>query len=908
MIRMVQSSSSAHAKAYFSDALQKTDYYLNDQELQGQFFGRLAERMGIKKEATKDVFFALCENINPASGEQLTLRNRDDRTVGYDINFHCPKSVSVINALSGDNHIIAAFQASVYETMKDIEADSMTRVRKNGAYEDRKTGELAWAEFTHQTARPVDGSVPDPHLHSHCFVFNATWDAQEKEIKAGQFRDIKRDMPYYQARFHKILSDKLIDLGYQIKRTNKSFEIEGVPKGVVGLFSKRTNEIGQFAKEHGITDAKAMSELGARTRSKKQKGLTMAELKTEWVKQINEEVIYEPQEADKAIRFAPKKEAIKAKAVDCIDYAVNHAFERASVMPDRRLLETAYKQSIGNRSIALDDITNEFLNETNIIFIKDKYRTYCTTHEVLIEEKQMVDLARQGQGKMKPLFNDVPVMQLEGQQAEAIAHILTTPHQVSIIRGAAGSGKTKVMTEASNLINKADKKLFVVAPTTQAREVLIKENFANAETVAKLLIDKKLQSELYNQVLWVDEAGLLGTKDMKALIGLAVEQKARLILGGDTRQHASVVRGDALRILNTVGEIKTAEVSKIYRQRNSNYRAIVEDLAKGNIKGGFDKLDSIGAIKNVDPLNPNEELVSDYINTVKKGKSALIVSPTHQQGDAVTDIIRSKLKAAGVLGKKELKAAKFINTNMTEAQKTDWRNFEDGQIIQFNQNVPQIKRGTIWAVKDITETVIKIENPNKEHQILPLDKPTAYDVFKPSEIGLVKGDKVKITRNSFDLQNKRLNNGQSFEVSKVNKSGKVVLINGQSKSRFILDKDFGHITHDYCTTSHSAQGKTVDEVFISQPSSTFTATDAKQFYVSVSRGRDNASIYTDDRIALLEYASEVGDRQSALELVGNHNAHIEHVEMNERASQLAKQKAITNETKQFKNRDYEPEL
>jgi conjugative relaxase-like TrwC/TraI family protein len=908
MIRMVQSSSSAHAKAYFSDALQKTDYYLNDQELQGQFFGRLAERMGIKKEATKDAFFALCENINPATGEQLTPRNRDDRTIGYDINFHCPKSLSVLNALSGDNHIITAFQASVYETMKNIEADSMTRVRKKGAYEDRKTGELVWAEFTHQTARPVDGSVPDPHLHSHCFVFNATWDEKEKEIKAGQFRDIKRDMPYYQARFHKILSDKLIDLGYQIKRTNKSFEIEGVPKGVVELFSKRTNEIGQFAKEHGITDAKAMSELGALTRSKKQKGLTMAELKTEWVKQINQELTFGPEEADKVIRFAPKKDFIKDTPADCVKYALNHSFERASVVANRRLLATAYQQSIGHRSISLDDITDQLMSDTNVIFIKDGTRTDCTTYEVLTEEKEMVKLARKGQGKLKPLYDHVPMMELEGQHEEAIGHVLTTSHQVSILRGAAGSGKTTVMTEASKLIQQANKKLFVAAPTTQAREVLIKDGFSNAVTVAKLLSDKDLQSQLYNQVLWVDEAGLLGTKDMKALIELAVEQKAHLILGGDTRQHASVVRGDALRILNTVGEIKTAEFNKIYRQRNANYRAIVEDLANGNIKGGFDKLDGIGAIKSVDPLNPNEELVGDYIKAVKKGKSALIVSPTHQQGDAVTNTVRSKLKAAGLLGKKELKAAKLTNTNMTEAQKTDWRNFEDGQIIQFNQNVPQIKRGSIWSVKGVTETAIKIEDPNKEHQILPLDKPAAYDVFKPSEIGLVKGDKVKITRNSFDIQNKRLNNGQSLEVFKVNKSGKVVLINGQSKSRFILDKDFGHITHDYCTTSHSAQGKTVDEVFISQPSSTFTATDAKQFYVSVSRGRDNASIYTDDRIALLEYASEVGDRQSALELVGNHNAHIEHVEMNERASQLAKQKAITNETKQFKNRDYEPEL
>ncbi|KAA0804586.1 relaxase domain-containing protein, partial [Staphylococcus aureus] len=63
------------------------------------------------------------------------------------------------------------------------------------------------------------------------------------------FKEIKRDMPYYQARFHKRLADKMTYLGYQVRVTDKSFEIEGVPQKVIDLFSKQTNEIGQVAKE-----------------------------------------------------------------------------------------------------------------------------------------------------------------------------------------------------------------------------------------------------------------------------------------------------------------------------------------------------------------------------------------------------------------------------------------------------------------------------------------------------------------------------------------------------------------------------------------------------------------------------------------------------------------------------------
>src|ERR1700678_4009296 len=142
MIRMIQSKAAGHAKAYFSDALSKSDYYVSDQEMAGYWQGKLAGRMGLKGATTKEAFFALCENINPATGEPLTPRTKEERTTGYDINFHCPKSVSVLHVLSKDDHILTAFKESVSETMQAIEADSKTRVRKNGTYDDRKTGEL----------------------------------------------------------------------------------------------------------------------------------------------------------------------------------------------------------------------------------------------------------------------------------------------------------------------------------------------------------------------------------------------------------------------------------------------------------------------------------------------------------------------------------------------------------------------------------------------------------------------------------------------------------------------------------------------------------------------------------------------------------------------------------------------
>ncbi len=863
---MIQSKAAAHAKSYFKDALAKADYYLGDQELPGFWQGKLADRLGLDGLDMKKAFYDLCENINPATGGHLTPRTKEDRKIGYDINFHCPKSVSILHGLSQDDHILTAFQDSVTEVMRNIEDDAKTRVRLDRQKAERATGELAWAQFTHLTARPLDGKPPDPHLHSHCFVFNATWDDAEQRIKAGEFRDIKRDMPFYQAQFHKVLSDKLTDLGYGIRRTDMSFEIEGVPQQVLDLFSKRTDAIGRVAKEQGITDARELDALGARTRAKKQKGHSMEELKADWLAQISE--LGKDGESDKMVRHAPEKDMPSLTGAQCLDHAVKHCFERASVIGDRRLLETAYRHGIG-RSVSVADIAVAFREDTRLIHQSEGSRRVCTTKEVFSEEQRMVGLARQGKGKLVAAYEKAPEIALNGQQAAAVSHVLTTSDRISIIRGAAGTGKTTLMTEAVKKFEAAGKKVTVVAPTAQAsRGVLKAEGFEDADTVARLIGDAKMQEKIKGQVLWVDEAGLLGNKDMMALLEFVTQHNTQLILGGDTRQHRSVVRGDALRVLNTVAGIQTAEVSKIYRQQNAEYKAAVEDLSQGHVAKAFHKLDAMKAIIEIDPNLVADRLVKDYMEALGNGKDALVICPTHAQGAEITKHIRNAMKETGLLGQKEIAVLQLVKTNLTEAEKADDRNFKDGQIVKFTQHVKGFKRGSVWTVSKTESGAVMLVNANGETKAAPLDKPDRYEVYTPQQISLSKGDKVLINANSFDRNGKRLENGDMLEVTAVKSNSLIMLRNSNGSMTYQVNQDFGHIAHAHCITSYASQGKTVKDVFIYQPAGTFPATDAKQFYVSVSRGKESVKVYTDDKEELLEYAQELGDRISAIEQFG----------------------------------------
>jgi hypothetical protein len=82
----------------------------------------------------------------------------------------------------------------------------------------------------------------------------------------------------------------------------------------------------------------------------------------------------------------------------------------------------------------------------------------------------------------------------------------------------------------------------------------------------------------------------------------------------------------------------------------------------------------------------------------------------------------------------------------------------------------------------------------------------------------------------------------------------------------VIGKDFGHIAHGYVVTSHASQGKTVDRVLIGQSYLSLPASDRQQLYVSVSRGREQALLFTDDKEALREAVARDRERLTATEV------------------------------------------
>jgi conjugative relaxase-like TrwC/TraI family protein len=864
MLRIICSEDAAHAKNYYTSNLKyEADpnklgkYYGQEQEVIGEWQGNAADLLGLNGKVDQESFEALCDNRRPDGKDRLTARTGDHRRVGYDFNFNCPKSVSVVHALTGDERVLGAFRESVSETMRQIESDMKTRVRVHGADEDRKTGNMVWGEFIHFTARPVEG-WPDPHLHAHCYAFNATYDPVEEKWKAGQFGDIKRDAEYYEAAFHARLAKKVGELGYVVGRSGDWWEIKGLSRETLEKFSQRTEKIEEAAKRGDVQDAHAKEKLAALTREKKVT-TSMAHLKREWVERLT----VEEKGALSGLLGHQQNQIITAR--ESMDYALAHCHERTSVVTDKALVTEALWHGVGHVDVAQ---TERQLLRDEILTQEMNGRRWCTTKEVLREEWENIGFVKKGYAQCRPL-NSQPYTfqnhQLGRDQKDAVRHVMTSSDRVIAARGPAGAGKTTMMQEAVAAIEAGGHRVFTFAPSAESsRGTLRKEGFQDAETVAHLLKNEALHPHLRGHVLWIDEAGLLSARQMRGIFQLAEKQDCRVILSGDTGQHTSVERGDALRLLETYAGLKAAQLTEIRRQKSDQYREAVRDLAKGDARRGFEKLDQMGAIKELPEGERYKQLATDYANTVSRRKTALVVSPTHAEGERVTAEIREELKNRGKLGSDERKVTRLINQQWTEAQRSNSQSYHSGLSVQFHQNAHGFTRGQRLTLSSVGHDghVYAQDEYGRQHA-LPLGQSSLFQVYEAQTLPLVPGDKVRITQNGFTSDGQhRLNNGAVYQVKGFTKMGDLKLTNG-----WVIDKNYGNLAHGYCQTSHVAQSKTVDRVFVAQSAASLGASSAEQFYVSVSRARDSVTVYTDDKARLFETIQSSGARPTAHEML-----------------------------------------
>nr|WP_315860602.1 MobF family relaxase [Rubinisphaera margarita] len=890
MLIATQGKNVAATRQYFETVLTQGDYYLG-QEVAGNWYGRGAELLGLGagSRVTREQFAALLSGKHPRSGAALTQRQRQDRRPGVDLTFSVPKSVSLAWAINNDERIVDALRQAVHETMeKDIEPLMMRRVRDKGraaTKERTRTGKLIYAEFLHKTSRPVEGR-PDPHLHVHAFAIN--WTEQNGRHYAGEFEEIIRQRPSLQAKFEARLAHKLQkELGYSVERTQyrqsgrlkAGWELCGIDRATIEKFSRRTEQVESAAEQNGIKDAAEKSRLGKLTREKKSADTSIEELRREWSSRLDNG----EREAFRSLKSPSLERAWSrqnADAEQALKFALDHHLFRQSTVERHQVIGTALEQAVSVLPEQMETAFAKLKLVRRTHNVEGAQRELVTTREVLDTERDVIAFAREGRGTRRPLGQKEYEFKrdwLNPQQKAAVQSVLTSRDTVMAITGGAGTGKSSLMQEAAEAVRGNGKEVRAFAPSTGACEVLQEKGFKNAQTVEYLLRSEKLQAELKNQVLWIDEAGLLDVRSMQGLFRIAKQQQARVVLSGDTRQHASPRRGEALRLLEREAGLNIARVETIQRQKG-DYQRAVELISKGHeivdtrtgttgLLAGFDLLDRLGKVQELSTEDRHAVLAESYVKSQVAGRSTLVVAPTHNEAAAVTQEIRTELRKQGRLPEIEHSVKQLRSLNLTDAQKSQPSTYADSRdwVIQFHQNVKGgFKKGERYRVNGVQENRVSlISIDGQQQKWLPAAASQRFEVYHEAELRLAAGDKIRFSLGGKGRDGKqRISNGRLDEVQSISASGELRL-----KSGLVIDRDYGHLDLGYVITSHASQGKDRHVAIAAMGSESLPAINAKQFYVTVSRGSEDVQIYVDNKARVRQAIARSGEQMSATEMV-----------------------------------------
>lgn len=874
MLRMVQNNDAAGAKRYYTEGLANGDYYVPEpdpragSETAGRWGGKGAERLGLTGPVERDAFNRLCENWLPDGTARLTPRTKADRRVGYDINFHCPKSVSVLYALTGDKAIFHAFQEAVRETMVAIEAEARTRVRLAGADGDRLTGNLVWAEFTHTTSRPVAG-IPDPHLHAHCFTFNATYDLVENRWKAAEFGGVKRDGAYFEAMFHSRLAYGLAQSGYEIQRRGFFWEVKGISDAVIERFSKRSTEIDAVAKRLEITDPDEKAALGAKTRRAKSEAKPWSAVIADWESRLSpdERMAVHAAKGDGPAALQTTKDG----TTGALNEAFRRCFERAALVREKQVLEEALRLGVG--WLTPQELSREFARY-EVVRREVNGERFVTTPRALAEEGLMLDFAKGGRGTCFPILKEVNAAvsnQLAPQDRRLVETVLTSPDRVIFLRGGRKVNEAQVAAAALGAMSFAGlPTVELIAASRGARRKESSSESRKAQTVSAFLESKDIKSELKEGVIWINGAGKLGFSHLADVFRAAEKHGARVVLFGNARWQDRGTQGDLLRLLETHAGLRMEERSES-RRNNAERRGVLEALSKGEHVKAFSKLDKLGGVYEAKAAEFRDSIASEFAKAVRGKKSALVVAENDHA--EITATVRSKLQGLRLLGKSR-SFEKLERIGLGDAERSDPSIYEPGQVVAFFKNAKGFRKGHRYEVvgRDPFGNVLAREGAWIE--ALPLKRSSDFALFRRGTIELAKGESIRITstgrtkNETFGMekllsdrqQAVRLENYRLFGIQAPDRRYRVprnsihriagFTLHGDIKleNGWVLPKNFGHLDYGYCVSSQAPKECAAQHLIVARPSEPSDRRYSELGFVGLAeRKPQTITVVTDDK-------------------------------------------------------------
>ena len=360
-------------------------------------------------------------------------------------------------------------------------------------------------------------------------------------------------------------------------------------------------------------------------------------------------------------------------------------------------------------------------------------------------------------------------LELSEKQREAV--IAVQEHNVCVITGGPGTGKTTIIKTIIEMYKQEEKKVVLCAPTGRAAKRMSEATGEEAKTLHRLLeIGKTSSDELQNidpnvevapldaDVIIVDEVSMVDIFLMNYLLQ-AIYKGTKLVLVGDSNQLPSVGPGNVLKDIIQSERLTTITLNKIFRQ-----------AAKSKIILNSHKVNEGISIFSKDEQNENEELIEDFFFINETNKLKVL--------ENVISLCTGRLERYG---------------NYTFAQNI--------------QVISPTKKGEL-GTRELNKSLQQAINPESEEKN---ERKYIDSVFR-------EGDRIMQIKNNYDIywekreptleMGKGVFNGEYGTILNIDEVEKKVKIKfDDDKLVWYNFDELEQIEHSYCITVHKAQRK-----------------------------------------------------------------------------------------------------
>jgi conjugative relaxase-like TrwC/TraI family protein len=647
----------------------REEYYTGSGESPGFWLGEGARRLELEGPVEPEHLRQVLAGVSP-HGEILTAGRVDEakRVAGFDLTFSAPKSVSLLFGLSdpGVSAIVrGVHEDAVEQALGYLERNALALRRGAGGHNSARAEGLVAAGFTHRTSR-----AGDPQLHTHVLVANVakgvdgTWSAPDARLLYHHTRTAGF---LYQAALRTGLTRAT---GVRFGEVSRGMaELDGVPSTLLRAFSTRRREIEHEMARTGVTSARAAEVAALATRPTKDAAdaaRPTAGLRQRWLARLDE-LGLAPSHGGSPLEHLLGTEVWRPPTSTEVDQLLDRlagpegltagqsTFERRDVA---RLVAEALPR--GSRVHDVEVLADRFLKRPDVLAMASIGRggeILHTTYELLGVERGLLDAAGRMRNGRRAIADGADLASaldhfrlLSDEQAQMVGRLTSSGSGLEVVVGKAGAGKTLALAAARMAWEQSGYRVLGTALSARAARGLREGAGIESQTLASLQADiesGRLQLGA-NDVIVVDEAGMVGTRALAGLVHSAEHGGAKVVLVGDPRQLPEIEAGGALSGL--IERIGAVELTENRRQRSSWERVALDALRMGRPHVALATYERAGRIHAASTMAETQHaLVERWAGSFRHGHDAVMLAASRREVAQLNDLARVVLRQSGDL-------------------------------------------------------------------------------------------------------------------------------------------------------------------------------------------------------------------------------------------------------------------